>query len=543
MCAHEARKGGVGAVRGWKDHLPPCSVKHLAVFIYKLTGGGAQRRTFTLANAFADYGHEVDLVVVRGGGLLEAELHPRIRVVALDAPDSAFGGLIRRFRTRGLETAASIPALARYLRRQQPDLLFSAALHVNLVAVAAWRLARLPIALVLRASNHPTGNLGGHPPLQRLLRLWLRWLGRRFYPRADAIVAVSRGVQRELAQLIGISEERIPLIYNPIWTPELLAKMEGPLAHPWFSEGAPPVILAAGTFKIQKDFFTLLEAFARLRRIRKLRLLLLGDGPLRPLLERRVRELGIAADVALPGFVDNVLPWMRRASAFVLSSRWEGLPGVLLEAMACGCPVVSTDCPSGPREILDGGRFGPLVPVGDADALAEAIGRVLDAPPPAELLRARAAEFDLAAAIPRYLELFERCIARHGRARLARIPPWPVRVPLSFTTEAGLDYALGRLCLARADLFAPLAGNAEHRRLMGAMMARLGLPVDLVVAQAWSELVAADLLCYGCRTRRRCRRWLARPEGVPDFCPNRERFLHLRSRLSCDPSGAAPQPC
>jgi glycosyltransferase involved in cell wall biosynthesis len=194
-------------------------------------------------------------------------------------------------------------------------------------------------------------------------------------------------------------------------TPELEGLARAPVAHPWFAGEGPPVLLGAGRFVAQKDFSTLLEAFARVRAVRPARLMILG-GSKRPVRERRLRalaeHLGVGADVALPGLVANPFACMARASAFVLSSRWEGLPGVLIEAMACGCPVVSTDCPSGPREILAGGMYGPLVPVGDAAALAEAILRVLAAPPDRVRLRARAAQFSVERAVDRYLAVLLR---------------------------------------------------------------------------------------------------------------------------------------
>jgi glycosyltransferase involved in cell wall biosynthesis len=166
-----------------------------------------------------------------------------------------------------------------------------------------------------------------------------------------------------------------------------------PIDHPWFAEGAPPVILGVGKLKPQKDFATLLRAFATLRAGRAARLVILGEGEQRGELEALAQNLGIAADVALPGFVDNPFPYMARASLFVLSSRFEGLPGVLIQALACGCPAVSTDCPSGPAEILEGGRYGPLVPVGDAEGLARAMAETLAAPLSPDILRERAAFF------------------------------------------------------------------------------------------------------------------------------------------------------
>jgi glycosyltransferase involved in cell wall biosynthesis len=225
------------------------------------------------------------------------------------------------------------------------------------------------------------------------------------YPWADAVIAVSDGVAEQVASLTGMPRERITTIYNPVVTPELLWRSREPVDHPWLAPGQPPVVLGVGKLKIQKGFRTLIRAFARVRAARPARLVILGEGARRRTLEALVDELGLREDVALPGYVENPWAWMSRASVFALSSRWEGLPGALIEAMACGCPVVSTDCPSGPAEILEGGVYGPLVPVGDAGALARAILELLDAPPDPARLRARAAAFCVDPALERYLEV------------------------------------------------------------------------------------------------------------------------------------------
>jgi glycosyltransferase involved in cell wall biosynthesis len=168
--------------------------------------------------------------------------------------------------------------------------------------------------------------------------------------------------------------------------------------------GAPPVILAVGRLTLQKDFPTLIRAFARLRARRSARLVILGEGELRDELEALVAELGLTADVALPGFVDNPFSWMRGSALFVLSSAWEGFGNVLVEAMACGTPVVSTDCPSGPAEILENGKWGRLAAVGDAEALARAIAEALDDPNPPDV-RARAAFFSVERSVDAYLAI------------------------------------------------------------------------------------------------------------------------------------------
>jgi glycosyltransferase involved in cell wall biosynthesis len=211
----------------------------------------------------------------------------------------------------------------------------------------------------------------------------IRWA----YPRADAVVAVSQGVASDLVEVCGIAASHVHVLNNPVVTPETARMRSEPVDHPWLRDPTLPVVLAVGRLVPQKDFGTLLEAFALARRSRAARLVILGEGPLRAELEATVRRLDVAADVDLPGFCANPYAAMAAADVFVLSSAWEGSPGVLIEAMSCGTPVLSTDCPSGPRQILDGGRWGRLVPVGDAQAMANGLVDAVDGrvpPPPTE---------------------------------------------------------------------------------------------------------------------------------------------------------------
>src|SRR5574337_2005871 len=368
--------------------------RHLALFILGLSGGGAQRRMMTLAHAFAARGHKVDLVVVRSLGSPRQELSPLVRLVALNPWWMALPWV-----KKGPWTLASLPALARYLRRERPAVLLSCCHLVNVIAPWARALTRVRTKLVIRIGTHLSR------PAVNIQKRFELWQARHFYPWADAIISISNGVADDVARVTGLPRERIAMIYNPVVTPELQEKMRAPLNHPWFAPGNPPVLLAVGRLVAQKDFPTLLKAFARVRAVRKTRLIILGEGKKRAELEMLARKLGVAADVDLPGFVLNPFPYMMRASVFVLSSAWEGLPGVLIEAMACGCPVVSTNCLSGPAEILDGGAYGPLVPVGDDAALAKAIFSVLETPPDQERLRAQAALFSVDRATDQYLQV------------------------------------------------------------------------------------------------------------------------------------------
>jgi glycosyltransferase involved in cell wall biosynthesis len=278
-------------------------------------------------------------------------------------------------------------------------MLISSLSLANLMALWAAKLAGRSTPVMVTVHNTMSQSTGSNGGLeQRLLRT--------FYPWASRIVAVSRGAADDLARTTGVPRSRVEVIYNPVITPAVLDLARRPPDHPWYDAGGAPVILGVGRLTRQKDFPTLVRAFAELRRRRGARLIILGEGEDRPALEALVAELGLSDDVSLPGFRDNAPAYMARSALFALSSAWEGLPTVLIEALAVGTPVVSTDCPSGPREILQEGRLGALVPVGDAPALASAMERALDrtdtAPPP-EALTA----FTLDAAVDHYLRLIE----------------------------------------------------------------------------------------------------------------------------------------
>ena len=387
---------------------------HIALFIYSLRGGGAQQRALTLANGFTARGHAVDLVVV-AEEYVDATFHPGVRVIVLEQNwHRVFKQLNQRINVRGLLTASAIPALARYLRNEQPDVLLSGASHVNLVAVFARRLSGMRIPLVLRASNHPSGNIRWWPPFGQLIRRLLRYALGMVYPWADHIIAVSHGVAREVQRLTGLPDDRVTTIYNPVVDPCIARRALEPVDHTWVADAQTPLILAVGRLTVQKDYPTLIRAFARVCAVRPAHLVILGEGRQRGKLEKLVHTLGLDTDVALPGYADNPFAWMSKAAVLVLSSAWEGLPGVVIEALACGCPVVSTDCPSGPREILQDGAIGPLVPVHDDNALAAAILNVLAAPPERTVLLNRAQDFAIDPGVDAYLRVLTVQTARRA---------------------------------------------------------------------------------------------------------------------------------
>lgn len=392
---------------------------HIAVFIPSLAGGGVGRAMLHLAGAFAARGHRVDLVLSRVEGPYLAQIPTGVklrglqtsplwqgRIRALSADPKALGSLLLPilFSSQPPKTLRSLPALVRYLQCEQPAVLLATQTPANLVALWARRLARVPTRVIVGEQTNLSQQITG-PKRRKWRWRFIAPVIQRVYPWADAVVAVSHGVADDLSCWTSIPRERITVIYNPVVTPGLLRQAQAQLDHPWFQPGSPPVVLGAGRLTPQKDFPTLLKAFARVRAERPIRLLILGEGKQRAELRTLTAALGIAEDVSLPGFVDNPYAYMAGAALFVLSSAWEGFGNVLAEALACGCPVVSTDCPSGPAELLDHGRYGALVPVGNDEALARKILETLDRPRDREYLQARASEFSIERACTAYSQV------------------------------------------------------------------------------------------------------------------------------------------
>lgn len=353
---------------------------HIAIYVPSLSGAGAERIMVTLANGFSARGYRVDLVLTQAEGPFLTEVADSVRIVDL---------------CQGRVLSSLLP-LARYLRRERPDAMLSALNHANIIAILARKLARVQTRLVVSVHSSLTSLPGGQQG--RILRALMR----RLYPAADVVACVSMGIAKEMPDLLAIPVGNIVTIYNPIEIDHVRIRRNDPLEHPWLSGSAAPVILAAGRLTRQKDYPTLLAAFALLRADREARLIILGQGEEGAQLKVRARELGVTDDVCFAGFQENPFAFMARCDLYVMSSASEGFGNVLVEAMACGAPIVSTDCPSGPAEILEGGRWGRLVPVGDPDALARAMAEGLDDPAPPNGSK-RAAYFSNDRAIEKYL--------------------------------------------------------------------------------------------------------------------------------------------
>ncbi|MBW4506244.1 MAG: glycosyltransferase [Scytonematopsis contorta HA4267-MV1] len=336
----------------------PQSSPDVALFLRGLYEGGAERVMLNLARGFIKKGLKVDLVLARAKGVYMQQVPSGIRIINLEAE----------------WMPSSLPKLIQYLQKEHPKNLLAALHYPCEIALWAKRLSGVSTRIIV--SEHNTLSQEAQRIAQTSVRL-TPLAARLFYPWADGIVAVSQGVAKDLANITGIPRERIQVIYNPIVDSELFAQAKEPVQHPWFQSSEIPVILGVGRLYPQKDYPTLIRAFAQVRKIRPARLAILGCGPEQARLEALIDELGLKEEVALLDFVQNPYAYMARAAVLVLSSGWEGFGNVLVEAMAVGTPVVSTNCESGPSEILADGKYGLLTPVGDQIAIAEAINSVL----------------------------------------------------------------------------------------------------------------------------------------------------------------------
>lgn len=363
----------------------------VAMYIPSLFGdftGGAEIVLLNLGKGFARRGLYVDVVVIDPAGpeALLADVSSEIRVVHLKSGRRSYG---------------SFPALVSYLRRERPVSLITFSFGTNTLAVLGRILTSVPYRTVLQITSNLSRNLTERPFKYGALELaFMRYL----YPLAHKIVCVSQGVSDDLIDVLNLSSQLVQVIYNPL-PPDIQEKAAQPVDHTWFCNDQIPVILSVGRLETVKDYPTLLKAFSLVLKRRSARLLILGEGSERMTLERLVIEMGLVDNVDLPGFVTNPFAYMSKASLLALSSIYEGMSNVIIEAMACGCPVVSTDCKSGPRELLDNGEYGMLTRVGDPEALAQAILDTLDHPMDSVKLRKRAEDFSFDKIVDEYLDV------------------------------------------------------------------------------------------------------------------------------------------
>ena len=405
---------------------------HISLVIPNLKGGGAERMVLNLAQGLIDRGHRVDIVLIRPLFHYVKEVPTNARLFAVDNIGAKFskengtcqyarlthvpaspGGCnwfqVARvfgwdlFRCRpDLKLLHRARAIASYMARERPDCVLPSLPRAKVATLLAGRfLTKHPPIIPIVHTNYERRRARDKRRLRHLAG------------DAAHFIGVSQGASERLAAVVGVPPKGITTLYNPVVTPALHDGMAERPSHPWFLDGGPPVVLAVGRLERPKDFPTLLRAFARLAARRPCRLVILGEGKERKKLQGLVHALKLDDRVSLPGWVDNPFAYMSRAALFVVSSIHEGLSMVLVEALACGCPCVSTDCPTGPSEVLQGGKLGPLVAVGDESALAEAMDRVLDQPPDTRMLQRRGADFSVATAAAAYERLI-RTVASSG---------------------------------------------------------------------------------------------------------------------------------
>jgi glycosyltransferase involved in cell wall biosynthesis len=392
-------------------------------------GGGVQRVFGLLANEMVRNQLNVEVAVYKNEGPLRNELDPKIsiwelersntfvaRMAALRANPHLAKEMLRPILVAPhvSQTLGYLPSLVEYLKKRRPTAMLTAMNYVNIEATLARRLAGSSVRLTVSQRTHLSESTStfAKPKNSRWHRRFIGPLIEWSYNDADAVIAVSRGVATDLAQNIGVAEQKINVVYNPILDPCFDQRLSEPADHPWANNRSVPTVLFVGRIAPQKDIPTLLKAFSIVRKNRPVRLLIVGgsDDQVTFASQKRkvislAQQLGVADDVDLTGFVMNPLPYMRLCSVFVLSSRFEGFGNVLVEALAAGAPVVSTDCPSGPAEILDGGRFGKLVAVGNPDALAAAIEQVLSSTHNPAPQMAWARGFDFRSSFERYMQI------------------------------------------------------------------------------------------------------------------------------------------
>lgn len=370
------------------------AVGKVAIYLDSLQGYGADKVLVKITNGLAQKGIHVDLVVAKKPEHPVQELHPDIQV--------------RNLSSSRRQIIKNVVGLVRYLSIHRPDVLFSS-IHFNNVTattalVLSWLFTGLNAKLVLRQANTLRHHLKSYPfPVGSVLGFCTRMA----YKRANIIISQSEGMSQDVTEFMKADPTKVRLIYNPTVTPDIFEKAQQPTHHPWFDQRTAPIVLAAGRLKPQKDFTTLIRAFADVKQtIPDARLVILGEGPQRLELEQLAAELGIAESVDLPGFQRNPYAFIAMADVFVLSSRYEGLPNILIEALALGKRIVATDCESGPAEILKQGKYGALVPVGSRDRLAAAIQEALEQPYACLRMPQATASFTQETQVDRYIRIF-----------------------------------------------------------------------------------------------------------------------------------------
>ena len=358
----------------------------IALFMPSLAGGGAERVMISLANELVQRGFDVDLIVSYAKGEYHNQIHGSVNFI-----DFKVNRVLK-----------ATPKLIQYVKEVNPQVILSTIWHANIITILVKLLTGSPGIVVIRETNQISKSKQSLSPL--LSRLMCP-LVNFFYPFADVIIAPSNGVADDLSKLGRIQRKKINVIYNPIFLKAIEAQAREEPSHPWLVPKTEPVFIAVGSLTEQKGFSTLLESFFLVNKQIISRLIILGEGPLRQELEARALELGIHKKVDFHGFIENPFSLMASSDVFVLSSKWEGLPNVLIQAVSLGMRIVATDCTSGPQEILDNGKFGTLVEVGNIKMLSSAMLSSLEKQHDSDYVKSRAKHFSSDTIIPQYIKV------------------------------------------------------------------------------------------------------------------------------------------
>lgn len=357
--------------------------QRLAIFLATSGHSGVDRVMKNLIPEIASRDIQVDLLHVESHGPYLESIPENVQIIKLGSR----------------HTYTSLWPLVRYLKKARPGALLSDKDKVNRVALIAKKLAGVDTRVSVRNGTTVSIDMQKRKPLDRRIH---HWSMHSLYRGAHAILAPSQGAADDLARFADIDPKRVTAVPSPVIRPDMEQRAAEQPKHPWIPLKVP-IILGIGEFSPRKDFATLVRAFAHVRQDREARLILLGEGKQRKNLELLAAELGIDKDVSLPGFCDNPHSYLRRADCFTLTSRFEGSPVVLMEAIGVGTPSVACDCPSGPRETLDNGRYGKLCPVGDDVAVAQAILETLDNPPDRAMLQEAGLRYTVGKSADAYL--------------------------------------------------------------------------------------------------------------------------------------------
>lgn len=332
---------------------------HIVFYLYSLAGGGAEKVSVNLIKELVGRGMKIDLALNRVTGPYLSELPEEVRVIGLNGFKNGF------FKLKA------------HIFTERPDALIASMYPSNQIAILIKLLSRTSTKFFVCEHNtmsiHSKGKSGDEE--------WAPLMAKLLYPFSDGVIAVSKGVKDDLVKSLNLAPKKIKTIYNPVISDYMLAKAKEEIIHPWFNSKKLPIILGVGRLDKQKNFPLLINAFAKVKQKCPSRLMILGEGPDRSELEALVQKLGLEEDVELPGFQNNPYPYLANADVFALTSNWEGLPTVLIEAMALGTPVISTNCPGGSCEILSNGKYGDLIPIENRQELQKSLVKMLSTPP------------------------------------------------------------------------------------------------------------------------------------------------------------------